>query len=125
MTVISRKRSTLPCIAVVIAATCLGSAAFGETLDEGLSALRSGYETLALEPLQAAVRIFRARADASDVDGAMHYHLARALEGLGLYHVGRDEQDDARRCFGEGLDAAKIAVERGPTAAAYQTELGN
>ncbi len=125
MTVMSRECSALPCIAVVVATTCIGAAALGETLDDGLSALQAGYETLAVEPLQAAVRIFRARADVSDVDGSMHYHLARALEGLGLYHMSRDEQDDARRRFGEGLEAAKIAVERGPTAAAYQTELGN
>src|SRR6266446_3239499 len=125
MTVISRDHGALPCIAVVVATTCIGSAALGETLDDALRALRAGYATLAVEPLQEAVRILRARADASDVDGSTHYHLARALEGLGLYHVSRGEQDEARRQFEDGVEAAKIAVARNPAAAPYHTELGN
>ena len=124
MMVISRDHGALPCIAVVVATTCIGSAALGETLDDALRALRAGYATLAVEPLQEAVRILRARADASDVDGSTHYHLARALEGLGLYHVSRGEQDEARRQFEDGVEAAKIAVARNPAVAPYHTELG-
>jgi tetratricopeptide (TPR) repeat protein len=125
MTAMIRDGAALLSIGAVVATMCVGSTGFGEMLDDALAALRTGYETLAVGPLQDAARVLRARADASDADGSAHYHLARALEGLGLYHLTRGEQEDARRYFEEGLQEVKIAVERRPTAADYHTELGN
>ena len=132
MTIVSRDAVALA--STLVAALVLGSVAAvvradgppgAESLDDGMAALRAGFDALALAPLQEAVRILRAHADAADADGAVHYHLARAFEGIGLHHAVHGEQDEARRAFGDGIGAATIATERAPTTAAYHAELGN
>ncbi len=125
MTITIRDTLMVLCLSVVVGMTLLPSKALCETLEEGLGALKAEYDTMALPKLHDALRILRAHAAAEDDDGSAHYHLARALEGLAIYHANREEQDDAVHYLTEGIQQARIALERMPTASAYHTVLGN
>jgi len=108
--------------ALTAAATC--SAAAG-TLEAGLVALRAGYDTMALPQLEEAERLLRAEAAGPDPSGEAHYHLARALEGLAIYHVNIAQTDTAVRYLQAGVAEAKVALERDPSSSPFHTTLGN
>jgi tetratricopeptide (TPR) repeat protein len=113
---------------VAICATGIGmisSAASCETLEDGLAALKSGYDTMALPKLEEAVRILRAQAAGPDATGEIHYHLARALEGMSIYHANAGKTDDAVRYLEEGIVEAKVALERNTSSSAFHTILGS
>jgi tetratricopeptide (TPR) repeat protein len=124
MTIVIRGMLALFCLSTMMV-ILLPSKVPCETLAEGLSALRDGYDTMALPKLQNALRILRAHAAGPDDDGSAHYHLARALEGLAIYHANREERDQAVNYLDEGIQQARVALERLPTASPYHTVLGN
>ncbi len=96
----------------------------GETLADGLAALKAGSDTMALPQLEEAVRILRARADDTDADGVAHYHLARAYEALAIRHGDDGNAAAAVHDLEQGVLAAKAALER-KDASPYHTILGD
>jgi tetratricopeptide (TPR) repeat protein len=115
------------CIVAVCAAAIdvVPRAVYCETLEDGLAALKSGYDTMALPKLEEAVRILRAQTAGPDPIGEAHYHLARALEGMAIYHVNAGKIDDAMGYLQQGVVEAKVAVERNPSSSAFHTILGS
>jgi tetratricopeptide (TPR) repeat protein len=124
MTIAIRDALSVACMCVVAAGVCPLSASCA-TLEDALLALKAGYATMALPKLQQALRILREQASGGDEDGSVHYHLARALEGMAIYHANHDDPDEARRNLEQGVTEARIALERTPTSANYHTVLGN
>ena len=124
MTIIVRDVLALVCVGA-LGASLVPSRVRCETLEDGLAALKTGYDAMALPKLQDALRILREPAGGPDIDGSAHYHLGRALEGLAIYHANRADHDLAVRYLDEGIREVKVALGRTPTASAYHTVLGN
>lgn len=112
-------------LAACAAALHAPTAALGETAAEGLDALRSGYEAAALPKLEEAVRILRKEADGPDPRGEIHYHLARAIEGIATYHANGGRSGEAARWLDEAMVEARIALDRDDRSSAFHTLLGD
>ncbi|MBI3768543.1 MAG: tetratricopeptide repeat protein [Deltaproteobacteria bacterium] len=119
-----RDAMSLLCLCAIVM-SLIPSWAPCETLEEGIEALKAGYDTMALPKLQEAIRILQVQAAGPDEEGSAHYHLARAFEGLAIYHTNQGGHDEALHCLEDGIADAKIAIERTPTASRYHTVLGN
>lgn len=115
------------CIVAVCASTIgtIPHQVFAGMLEAGLAALQSGYDTMALPQLQEAERLLRAEAAGPDPRGEAHYHLARTLEGLSIYHVNAGQTEEAVGYLKSGIVEAKVAVARDPSSAAFHTILGS
>jgi tetratricopeptide (TPR) repeat protein len=86
--------------------------------------LKEGFDTMSLPTLEGALREWRVEAAGPDRDGEGHYHLARTLEGMAIYHANRDEQDEAVAYLQDGVAAVGVAIERSPASSPYHTALG-
>lgn len=109
----------------VLATTASSHVACAETLEDGIAALKIGYDTMALPQLEAALRIIGAHATGADPNGEAHYHLARAHEGLAIYYSEHDAPGEAVRHLERGIEEAKVALDRNGGASAYHTVLGD
>jgi tetratricopeptide (TPR) repeat protein len=92
--------------------------------EEGERMLKEGFDTMSLPTLEDALRVWRVEAAGPDHDGEGHYHLARALEALAIYHGNRDEQSEAVAYLQDGVTAVSVAIERSPSSSPYHTTLG-
>lgn len=92
--------------------------------EEGEAMLKEGYDTMSLPTLEGALHVWRVEAAGPDHDGDGHYHLARALEAMAIYHSNRDEQDEAAAYLRDGVTAVRVAIDRSRDSSPYHTTLG-
>src|SRR5262245_12932142 len=124
MTNLTREMLWIALASGVAIAAVVGSAQ-AQTLQDGLTALRDGYDAMARDDLERAARVLRAFAAGPDRDGAIHHHLARALEGIAICHANDGDGDAAVRQLEEAVTMAGIAITRSPDAADYHATLGS
>lgn len=118
-------RDVLALLAVWAAVALVPGMARGESLQDGIDALKSGYGSLSLPKLEDALRILRVHAAAGDPTGVAHYHLARTYQALAIRSVNDDHPTAAVRLLEEGVTSARIAVERDQNASPFHQVLGD
>lgn len=113
-------------LGVWLAASAIAPAvSYCVSLEDGIAALKAGSETMALPRLQEALAILEREARKPDDDGRVHYELARALRGLGIYYSFAGDAAAATRHLTRGVTAAEFAVDRRPGVSEYHTVLGD
>jgi tetratricopeptide (TPR) repeat protein len=123
MTITGRARAVLTLAVAVL--TLMSAEGYCQTLESGLAALKAGYQAMALPQLREARGILTKEAEKGDPSGVIHYHLARALSGLGIYYSVQGNADEAVRYLTDGVAAAELAVSRDPRSSVYRTTLGD
>ncbi len=109
----------------MLLAAIVAARASGESLEEAIAALRSGYDTLSLPDLESALRILRQEVSRSDSSGMAHYHLARTCQALAIRRGNDGDGAAALRFLEEGVASARGAIERDQRVSAFHQVLGD